>query len=119
MTKENYFKFIKPAAISVLEEMEMGKVFSADEFKSLVVSKCKRAKRSHIASVIRPLWDYRLSEEKKCAFICVDPSKSLYKKISLKEWKPMEKELIRSKKASQIAKSIHLLKSLGYKVNRA
>lgn len=119
MNKETYFKFIKPAAISVLEEMEMNHVFSAGEFKDLVAKKCERAKRSHIASIIRPLWDYRLSEDKKCAFICIEPSKSLYKKISLEEWKPMEKEFLDSKFAYQIHKAIQLLKDNGYKVERA
>lgn len=118
MNKNDYFKYIKPAAISVLEEMDMNKIFSADEFKQLVVNKCKRAKRSHIASVIRPLWDYRLSEEKICSFICIDPSRSLYKKISLKEWKPLEKELLKAKAEHQIEKAISLLEENGYKVER-
>lgn len=119
MTKENYFKYIKPAAISVLEEMELNKEFSADEFKQLVVLKCDKAKKSHIASVIRPLWDYRLSDKKKCSFVCVDAGKSLYKKISLEEWKPMEAELLVSKNEYQINKAIRLLKENGYKVERA
>lgn len=118
MTISECTKYIKPAAIQVLEEMPNKMIFSADEFKRLVVRICPRAKRSHIASVIRPLWDYRLSENKKCSFICIDPSRSMYQKISLAEWKPMERELLRSKKENQIEKSIRLLEENGYRVER-
>lgn len=114
MDKKTYYKYIKPAAYEALEEMPMHHMFSADEFKQLVVLKCEKAKKSHVASVIRPLWDYRLSDNKKCSFVCVDSSRSMYQKISLEEWKPIEEALLKEKKEKQIKNAIQVLTENGY-----
>lgn len=119
MTKEENKIYIGPVAIQVLEEMEMGTVFSGYDFKKLVSARCQRAKKSHVASIMRLLWDYRLSGKKKCSFICIDASKSLYKKISLIEWRPMEKALLAEKKEKEIEKSIRILEENGYEVKIA
>ncbi|MCR5494822.1 MAG: hypothetical protein K6F15_04215 [Treponema sp.] len=87
MNKTDYTLNLKPAVYEVLENVfRDNQIFSAEDLKFEVLKIYSGALRSHLASVSRPLWEYRKDPNKKCSFICVSRSKGLYKKIPLCDW---------------------------------
>jgi len=86
MTSDNFYKFITPAAIKVLEVLPENEMFNTKDFQKSVAALCPRAVTALPSSIIRPIWTYRLRNDKKCAFICIDKNNGIYKKISVEEW---------------------------------
>lgn len=62
MNKTDYTLNLKPAVYEVLEKVfRDNQIFSAEDLKHEVLKIYSGALRSHLASVSRPLWDYRAS----------------------------------------------------------
>lgn len=108
MNKTDYTLKLKPAVYEVLEKVfRDNQIFSAEDLKHEVLKIYSGALRSHLASVSRPLWEYRKDPNKKCSFICVSRTKGLYKKISLKDWD--EEEFQYERKLREFEKAVRII----------
>lgn len=108
MNKADYTQNLKPAVYEVLEKVfKENQVFSARDLKYEVLKIYSGALLSHLASVSRPLWDYRKNPDKKCSFICISRTKGLYKKISLNDWN--EEEFQYERKIRDFDKAVRII----------